>query len=157
MRPHFRFLFRRTLLLCSVMMALTISGCGSIFQHATTAQVEFHVDPTANENSAVEVDVVAVYNKTLLDTLLALPARQWFPQKAQFALDYPDGYKAWNWQLVPGQNVPPREISAETDKAYGVLVFANYRTDGDHRARIGTLSRVVITLQQKGFTVSAIE
>jgi type VI secretion system protein len=155
MRLYLRSLFRTVVLASAV--AVSVVGCGEIFQYATTTQIELHVDPNANQNSAVEVDVVAIYDKPLFDALLTLPARQWFPQKAQFALDYPQGFKAWNWQLVPGQSVPARTISDDTEAAYGVLVFANYRTEGDHRARIGTLSKVVITLQQQGFVVQAIE
>jgi type VI secretion system protein len=136
---------------------LGLSACGEIFQHAATSQVSLIATPTANQNSAIEVDVVAIYNDALLKTLLTIPARQWFPNKAQYALDYPQGFKAWNWQLVPGQTVPSQDLSTDTDIAYGVLVFANYRTDGDHRARIGSLEKVTITLEQKGFTVLAVQ
>lgn len=136
-------------------VALVLSGCGDIFQHADTSSITLRVLPDANENSAVEVDVVAVYDQDLLKTLLTVPARDWFVKRDQFALDFPNGFKAWNWQVVPGQEVPTREIASETDKAYGVLVFANYRSAGDHRARIGSLSEVTITLQKDGFVVAA--
>lgn len=147
---------RAALGLCLLSLG-TLAACGGIFQHASTSQVTLIATPTANQNSAVEVDVVAVYSDALLKTLLTVPARQWFPNKAQYALDYPQGYKAWNWQLVPGQTIPSQDIATQTDKAYGVLVFANYRTEGDHRARIGSLEKVTITLEQKGFTVLAVE
>lgn len=154
--PHIGHIGRRVRPLVMMLCLIPLVACGGLFQHADTTTVAIKVSPDANENSAIEVDVVAIYDTKLLDTLLAVPARQWFAQKQQYALDYPNGTKVWNWQLVPGQIVPPQDIATQTSNAYGVLVFANYRSSGDHRARIGSLESVSITLEQKGFVVTAV-
>ncbi|GAB3438592.1 hypothetical protein [Insolitispirillum peregrinum] len=145
----------------AAVMALAMLGmtaCSSdSLQHAETARVTLQIAPDANQDSAIELDIVAVYDSDLLKTLLAMPARDWFSRRRQFELDYPKGWKAWNWQVVPGQIVPTQDIQADTGSAYGVLVFANYRTPGDHRARVTKLSSVVVQLQRDGFVVTGKE
>src|SRR6059058_3961402 len=46
------------------------------------------VAPDANENSAVAVDVVVVYDPIALDQLMKLSARKWFTDKKQFLNDH---------------------------------------------------------------------
>lgn len=138
-----------------VVLALAPAACGglSIFQSSDTALVRFDVAADANGNAPVAVDVVAVKDSALLDTLLKLPAGQWFAQRDQMRLDYPGGFTKWSWELVPGQPVPDTDVEDATTDAYGVVVFASYRTKGDHRARIGTLENVTIVLGRDGFVI----
>lgn len=133
---------------------LALGACsGKSYQHAETARVHIEVAPDANQDSAIEVDIVAVYDSDLLETLLKMPARDWFTKRRQFELDYPKGWKAWNWQLVPGQVLPVQDIASDSEASYGVLVFANYRTPGDHRARVSKVTDVLVRLQRDGFVV----
>lgn len=145
----------KTVVLVAVVGGLLgLGGCsGKSYQHAETARVQMDVAPDANQDSAIEVDIVAIYDADLLETLLKIPARDWFSKRRQFELDYPKGWKAWNWQVVPGQSIPTQDISADSGASYGVLVFANYRTPGDHRARVSKVTDVIVHLQRDGFVV----
>jgi type VI secretion system protein len=138
-----------------LVLASVLTACGGLFQSSDTARVRFDIAADANANAPVAVDVVAVKDAALLDALLKLPAGQWFAQRSQMRLDYPTGFTSWSWELVPGQTVPETDVSDATGDAYGVLVFASYRTPGDHRARVGALTDVVIALQRDGFVVTA--
>lgn len=142
-------------LILAALLALAPAACGGLglFQSADTATVRFAVAPDANGNAPVAVDVVAVKDSNLLETLLKLPAGQWFSQRDQMRLDYPDGFAKWSWELVPGQPVPDTDVEDAASDAYGVLVFASYRTPGDHRARIGSLEDVTIVLERDGFVL----
>lgn len=132
-----------------------LPGCGGLFHSSQTATITLDVASDANADSALAVDVVAVYDTALLKALLALPASGWFQTGDQLQRDYPEGMTVWSWQVVPGFSPRPRTVSAATAAAYDVVVFAAYETAGDHRARIGTLTDVTLHLQRNGFTVSA--
>jgi len=142
-------------LLVAPIFGVALAACGGLFQSSDTARVRFDIAVDANGNAPVAVDLVAVKDAALLDALLKLPAAQWFAQRNQMRLDYPTGFTAWSWELVPGQTVPETDVSEGTGDAYGVLVFAAYRAPGDHRARVGALSDVTIALHRDGFVVSA--
>lgn len=137
------------------MLAVTLS-CGtnsrSLFGGDLVAEVK--VDPGANQNSAVALELVIVYDKKLLEQFLAYPARTWFEKREQLRRDDPGQkqFVSWEWEWVPGQEVKPQEISFGTG-ARGGIVFANYFTPGDHRARIDPHSNLVIHLGEKGFSV----
>lgn len=143
------------MLILAVLLAFGPAACGgwTLFQSSDTARVRFDVAADANGNAPVAVDVVAVKDAALLETLLKLPAAQWFAQRDQMRLDYPTGFTAWSWELVPGQPVADTDVEDATGDAYGVLVFASYRTKGDHRARIGSLEDVTIVLEREGFVI----
>ncbi|MGC2855983.1 hypothetical protein ACM64Y_10955 [Novispirillum sp. DQ9] len=142
-------------LVLAALLSLAPAACGGLgwLQSSDTATIRFDVAADANGNAPVAVDVVAVKDVALLETLLKLPAAQWFTQRDQMRLDYPTGFTAWSWELVPGQSVPATEVADETGDAYGVLVFASYRTKGDHRARVGALEDVTIALERDGFVI----
>jgi type VI secretion system protein len=91
------------------------------------------VSPEANEDSPVAVDVVVVYDRKLVDELLKMPASQWFAGKAQFLADHDRKIAVQGWEWVPGQKVEPITLEYRPG-AQQVIVFADYHTDGAHRA-----------------------
>lgn len=137
-------------------LSLTPAGCNSLSPGVKTSAVEIFVAPGANNDSALQVDVVAVYDHTLLTRLLAMPATAWFTTKPQITLDYPDGFRVWNWQLVPGTQMVATDVSPDSGKSYDILVFAGYAAPGDHRARLGKLDHVRLSMGPTGFTAQEI-
>jgi len=135
---------------------LALSACGgnrpSFF--GGDIKVAATVDPGANQNNPIAVELVVVYDKDLLQELLKLNAHQWFQKREQYKKDHPDDedFISWYWEWVPGQEVLPREISFGTG-ARGALVFADYVTGQDNRARFDPHQDVRIHLQEEGFTV----
>lgn len=138
----------------AMVLSLLPAGCSSLQPGVKTSTVEINVVPGANNDTAVQVDIIAVYDQTLLQRLLGISAKTWFSDKAQITLDYPDGFRVWNWQLVPGTQGVRTSVSADSVKSYEILVFAGYAATGDHRARLGTLIDARVDLGSTGFTVT---
>jgi type VI secretion system protein len=104
------------------------------------------IDPQANENSAIAVDLVVVYDAKVTDQLMKLRAADWFTQKKQFIRDHPNQVAllhAWEW--VPGQPVGKVTVSYGAG-ARKIFVYADYGTDGDHRATVDPQQEFTLTL-----------
>lgn len=125
------------------------------FTVSRTRQINIQVSPWLNEDNPVRMDVLVVYNEEMLKGLLTITAKDWFKRRDQFRLDFPAGYDVWEWELVPGQTVESLPLSDDVLRAKGAVVFAGYRTDGEHRARIDSMGNVMILLGEKGFTVES--
>jgi type VI secretion system protein len=109
---------------------LSCSSTRSMFGGRLPFQVT--VDPDANENSAVAVDLVVVYDAKLVDKLLELSASAWFLQKNQLVKDHPRQIDIHKWEWVPGQSVKGKSVTYESG-AKKIVLFANYVTEGEHR------------------------
>ena len=116
--------------------------------------VTMDIAPNANTNSPIALDVVLVYNETLLKQLIKMPSREWFEKREQIIRDHRkgDGLDYWAWEFVPGQNVETQILPLKP-KAKGGIVFANYFTPGDHRFLIDPFKDFIIHLNEKHFTV----
>jgi type VI secretion system protein len=129
-----------------------LAACGgnrrSLFGGDITVATK--IDPRANQDNPIAVELVIVYDKKLLEQLLALPAREWFKRREQIRRDYPDdeGFVSWKWEWVPGQEVPPQELSFGVG-VRGGIVYADYLTEGDHRARIDPHQSFTLILGEK--------
>ncbi|MGB0672076.1 MAG: hypothetical protein ACPGNT_11310, partial [Rhodospirillales bacterium] len=144
-----------------------LGGCGSFSPFkfiplpwpdlSITRVREIHIDVArnANNNSAVALDIIVTYDEDMYKALLQATAKDWFAHKDQFRLDFPTGYDLWSWELVPGQLVESLPLSDDVSRAVGSVVFADYGSDGAHRARIDQLNNVLIRLGQEGFTVES--
>jgi type VI secretion system protein len=137
--------FRFILLLLILGLAACVSTDGFDFPPGS---ISIDADPDANQNSAIAVDVVLIYDPELLEMLGHLSAAQYFTNVQQLLRDYPSLINIWHWELVPGQKVSHFIPDQRTADAYGGYVFANYYTIGDHRVRIPPNQRVGIVLQR---------
>lgn len=90
----------------------------------------------ANANSALAVDVVLVKDKTVLDTLAAMPASRWFAAKADLERTYPDALRTLGVEITPGQVIRVERRRYEDERAWAALAFANYAAPGEHRVRV---------------------
>ena len=115
--------------------------------------VYVEVNPRANLDTAVAMDLIIVYDEALVDSLFKMSALSYFEQKKQIIRDSPGQMDIWSWEVVPGQEVTPMSINMSQSTSYGAVVFANYLTPGDHRVRIGTEWTVKIVLGAKDFSV----
>jgi type VI secretion system protein len=96
---------------------------------------EVEVAPDANEHSAIAVDLIVVYDSRLVEPLMKLRAAEWFAQKKQYRKDHPKEVEVHEWEWVPSQQVGKLSIAYQSG-AQKVVVFADYGTDGDHRAAV---------------------
>jgi type VI secretion system protein len=108
----------------------------------------------ANGNQPIAVDLLLVRDKDLIKKLATLTAADWFENRAQFLRDYPDpkDLRVFHREWVPGQIVPCANfVLVPMPKA--AMVFANYFTKGDHRARLRHPESSVIHLLEDDFQI----
>ena len=110
------------------------------------------VAPEANRNSPIAVELVIAYDGKALDELLKMPAGDWFRKREQFLRDHPGGVDTWKWEWIPGQKVEDVELSYRVGAKGGVL-FADYATPGEHRARINPHQPARLVFDATDFTV----
>jgi type VI secretion system protein len=148
----------------SVLALLTLTACGfvgggggPVFQLET---VQVRASGDANGYSATAVDMVFVYDPSVIDVLQAVPASDWFNRKRQFLLDYPKGISVMSWEIVPSSvltpwTVPDDMLSNDAgDDATAAFVFADYLSPGAHRARLESGVGIRIDLARDDFTLS---
>ncbi len=116
--------------------------------------VAFEVAVEANDDTPIEVDLVLVGKREIVDTIAQLSAADWFARKKQFSRDYPDQISVMDWEFVPGQGVPPTPVEPNR-KAWAAYFFANYATPGAHRAAVTNLHDVDVTLGPDDVFVAA--
>jgi type VI secretion system protein len=117
-------------------------------------KLPFHVAvaPDANENSAIAVDLLVVYDGKLVDQLLKMRAADWFVQKAQFVRDHPKQLMVHGWEWVPSQSVGDLVVPYDSG-AKKIVLFADYATDGDHRAVVDPQQPFRLTLGPLDFAL----
>lgn len=161
MHPHGHLRRRRTTLLwllAVLLLTIFLTSCGlSVRTRAAFGgklHVQVYVADNANQNSPVALDLLLVYDKKLATRLLAMSAKEWFSKREQIKKDYPDdeGFAAWSWEWVPGQNVPEQELPLQAKAKLGII-FAQYYSPGEHRARIDPHQSIYIELLEQDFTV----
>jgi len=113
--------------------------------------VEVTIDAAANENSPVAVDLLLVYDDKLVDALVAMPAAEWFSKKEQYVADHPKVIvQGWEW--VPGQAVEPFKVPYRPG-ARNVVLFADYQSEGAHRAVVGRPKPFRIVLGERDLSI----
>lgn len=118
--------------------------------------MQVQVSPHANEDTAVAVDLVVVYDTKAGDELLKMTASQWFQARDQFLADHPKEVAKQSWEWVPGQAVPPQSINYRV-RAQKVVLFADYVTDGAHRAVVPPQQPFRLVLGDRDLAVEAIQ
>jgi len=110
----------------------------------------------ANENSAVAVDAVVVYDKNVLEQLMKVPAAEWFKKKDQFVNDHRGNITVQQWEWTPSQLVPQQTVIYRAG-AQKVLLYADYASDGDHRAVVDPQQRFVLVLNKLNLDIKEIK
>ncbi len=157
-------------------LLMTISGCAMVGGMAnvvasSTANL-FSATPTAsfldwkamtlvaapdvNQNSPLALDLVFVRDQATLDKLLTLPAAKWFASKEELQKTYPNTMTVRSWELVPQQVLQLSEEALGSPRVVGMVIFADYLSPGDHRARLPlTREAFLVNLDSRSFSVQA--
>jgi type VI secretion system protein len=113
------------------------------------------VAPGANDDSAIAVDFVVVYDDKVLDEIAKVSAADWFSRKSRFLADYPQQLDVVTREWVPGQPVAPWSITYRIG-ARKVIVFADYHSGGEHRAIVPPQQPSLVTLGETDLKVEAL-
>ncbi len=149
-----------------LLSVVALSGCGAIdvikdsffprLPKVEIGDIQVLTDAGANLNTALEFELVLVKDPDVLKKLSELPAVKWFELREDLRKTYPGGFESMKWELVPGQDLRVQSEEFKDKRALAVLIFANYLTPGEHRARIDNFRQgAVIRLLPRGFTVAA--
>jgi type VI secretion system protein len=100
----------------------------------------------ANRGQPIAVDLVFVYDASLIPQVESESAEAWFKGKA--ALTANAGAKLWimSWTIAPGDEVPETAVDARSG-ALAAFLFAHYSGKGDHRLRIDGSGALTVTLE----------
>lgn len=136
---------------------LFLAGCQSNDQDSypdvSVENVSILLDADANENSATSVDLLMIYDKGLLKSVMSMNSRKYYANLNQIKRDYPELVDIFHWELTPGQFIYNYPITMRSDTPFGAVVFADYFTPGDHRIRIGSEENIHIQLKRLDFCV----
>jgi type VI secretion system protein len=112
------------------------------------------ITQAANQNQPVAVDVLLVRDKDLVKKLMTLTAADWFAQRAQFTHDYPSpkDLVVYHREWVPGQVIPCSSLLL-SPPPHATILFANYFSKGDHRARLVNGKSAAIHLRDDDFEI----
>ncbi|MBI3897234.1 MAG: hypothetical protein HY308_02940 [Gammaproteobacteria bacterium] len=140
-----------------LMAALALDAC-SVFSKAPpkTALREIQViaEVEANQNSATALDLVFVYDNSVV-ALLPKTGPAWFETKAALLSGNPQALETMSLQVPPSITVAPMKVSGRRRDAIRVLAYANYLAEaGQSPLDLTAFKRAAIRLQAKGVKVS---
>lgn len=150
--------------LLALSLSLAIAGCGpakkasnvtkKVVSKATLRpsplDLNIVIDPVANENSPVALDLVLIKDKNLWKAAPAMTAKDWFAQRSDLQRRYRKKLEVHSWEWVPGQAIAPIIIKVPR-RFSGAMVFANYPSPGTHSAPVPLGGNVIIALQENDF------
>lgn len=143
----------RPVALLLVLLVLCSCSAGRKVRQAFggTLPIEVEVADTANDNSPIAVDLLLLYDDKLVEGLLKMPASEWFQKKQQYIADHP-AVVVESWEWVPGQIVDPFKLSYKSG-ARNVVLFADYQSEGVHRAVVGPPKPFRIVLGERDLSI----
>ncbi|AMC37029.1 hypothetical protein VN23_08160 [Janthinobacterium sp. B9-8] len=130
-------------------LCLAVGGCSMFKPSIKLSSVSFSVASQANDDTPIPIDLVVVDDEELLKKLLALPASQWFEQRAQLQRDFPQALYVWSKELVPGQRLDVADAPVKGRRGAVVLVYAGYSSPGMHRLRLDQQKNVILYLDSQ--------
>ena len=98
----------------------------------------------ANLNSPVALDIVLVRDDAALALVSAMSASKWFANRNDVRKAMPQGLAIHSVEVAPGQSLRLEGSTFGTFRVVGVMVFADYLTPGDHKARVDQLQGEVV-------------
>jgi type VI secretion system protein len=158
-------------LLCLVFI---LSGCGAFSSAVSGTKAALGIGPrpvtpdwktllitaagNANANSAVAVDLVLVKDVAMLESLLTMSAAKWFAMRSDLQRTFPEALTVYPYELVPTQLIRMDEKQFGRERVWAALVFANYSSPGEHRARLLlNTAGYVVQLNTQSFNASEVK
>ncbi len=107
-------------------------------------KVSMGVGENANKNFPIAVDIAMIFEEGLVPRIEKLTANDWFKSKKNILNSFPTGLVIKSWELAPGDSLQVPSTFFGKERIFAVVAFADYFTDGDHRARIDKLEGLIL-------------
>lgn len=144
-----------TSVVCPLMVCL-LAGCSTpswlCYFPGGVKHLTLVTQPDTNTDRAIAVDLVFITQDLPAEEIGKLSARDYFIRRTQLLRDYPGAMIVRSWELAPEQLV----LKADADPPCNLVqtyLFADYGTQGDHRATLDGAKAVEVTLGPDDLTV----
>lgn len=114
-------------------------------------KVQFSIDDTMNDNAPAAIHLIVVYKPELFDSLSKMPAEDYFSKLDQLKRDNPGMIDFFIWEAAPGQAKGEQNVVPTRVDGAGAIVFARYKTPGDHRSVLSGEKQLRIVLDKEDF------
>lgn len=118
--------------------------------------VSLYIDPAANRDFPVAVDVVLVNDEALARKLAVMKSQEWFGSRDGLRKAHPGELEIDSVELAPGDalTLPGKRFSGK--RVFAALAFADYLSSGEHRVRLDSLKgRISMEFGATDFSASA--
>ncbi len=142
---------------------LSLSGCSSVSAlvfppgvKLDWESVSLYIDPAANRDFPLAVDVVLVSDEALARKLAGMKSQEWFAARDGLRKSHPGELEFDSVELAPGDalTLPGKRYSGK--RVFAALAFADYLSSGEHRVRLETLKgRISMEFGATDFSASA--
>ena len=136
---------------CAVLL-VGLAGCGAVNKllgrapTTTLSNVRVAAPPGANLNSAVQLDIVFLYDSAGA-AMLPQTSPEWFGQKTALLNGLGQAIDVVHLEVPPAQVIDPVPLPKRAGKAVGVYAYANYLTkEGQARADLTKFRHAVVWL-----------
>ena len=108
-------------------------------------QVDFEVDPKANNGAPFACHIAVAYSKDLYDKLQGMDSQGYFSTVSSLEKTYKDSIEIFKFDMIPGRNKLNQNISLRSyTKAKGAFLFAKYSSQGKFMENVGTTKTLVV-------------
>lgn len=155
---------RRTLLLAGL---LALAGCSTVSNTVSNfvfppgvkldwETLSLYVEPAANRDFPLAVDLVLVADEALAKRVAAMKAADWFAAREGLRKTQGGDLDILSFELAPGDSMTLPGKRFGKRRVFAALVFADYFSSGEHSARLETLSgRIAVEFDATDFMVHA--
>ncbi len=107
-----------------------------------------------NNNTAIPVDIIFIFDEKLIDEFKKMPAANWFIKKEQYINDYAlnDKIQILTFEFVPGQQFFLQEFEPNY-KPINTIIFANYANTNENRIIIQNYKSIHLNLNDTSFVL----
>lgn len=148
---------RFSLLTLCLIGPLTLGGCGTVSKlfgddgppKTELRSMKIVAFEDANQNMATEVDLVFVYQETLM-ALMPKKSPDWFRNKRELMLSGAGNLDVVSLEVPPNFVIDPVQLPERSRDAVLVTVYANYRAlAGQAAVNLTALEGAVLRLKNK--------
>lgn len=108
-----------------------------------------------NESRPVRLDIALTTNEEVARQLSTMDAATYFRERDQIVRDHPYQILIGSWEIVPAHRLEERLRPGIHDPFQG-FVFADYPSQGAHRAPLPPIGDVAIMLHRTDLNVSSL-